>query len=402
MLTPTVRRVALLVALTLLGFGRFFSFPDGLFSRSAALRNQGPLTAFLVDAGSAPPACRSAQCTVTVVVPAPAVWRLRQQLRYISPPTQWIDAPLGRVFTRYGDGPYKWTTFANRSYETQYRIDFSSATATRSGEILQLKESLTVLQPGYVRSAKVVGADQQILLDRDFVKAEAPKHTGGTNRSYSALQFQPVPLAAMEIEYSELPTRLPQSGSWVRLHVTPPSSEPGAGPSDGGIDAQVVSVLLGDGLPRLVLRISPGESQMLLEERVTQEQATQVPAFAPIMTIDWTPANGGNSGPPVLRVPSSALVRDADGVRVWAVVADFAVPLQLNELEPGQQYSLVTELAGAQGLSIRAADWRALPGVDRAAIFKAANQASVLRSQPQLVSHPEAGLTPGIRLRARP
>lgn len=92
---------------------------------------------------------------------------------------------------------------------------------------------------------------------------------------------------------------------------------------------------------------------------------------------------------PGVAIGNEALAMDAEGARVWMLLAGRAMPIQVDVV-PGESGSFVSERPGALGLPIRPGDWRLMPSQARQAAHRAA--------QPAPMAHAHRLLLPGATL----
>lgn len=334
------------------------------------------------------PACADERCNVEAA-PLAQAQALLQPARLRLPPPQRLRPAAGHAFIHLGEGPLAPAIFQTGS------VDFVEVPTERRLPPGKRLAPLVVQGPGYLLSAKALHSGELIPL-------AAGVAAGAVIPMIDELIFQPVPaLLAIEVSGHGMP--VPQAGQALRLHLEAPPDDlaPGAARSRGAL-VELSLAYVQPATGTWALALPPRELARLLDERmdaVRQRGGDFLPEQV------WVELGAGLVDNRPHRLPAAAVVRDDAGARVWLAIDGRAVPVQVQELQRLPQHSLVVELPGPLGRTVRPQDWRAMDRAARQAVLQAqrgqgAEHAGLLHGQASVILRPN-GLVPGQPLRVR-
>lgn len=372
-----------------------------------ALAPDGPLTAYrLQPATAVSAACRSAACAVVTVKASEPDERQPVVVRYLAPAELRLTPPRKDQFfaetSASAQQGLQWVT-GQETLERRFPLRFELRDNAQPQASPQSPAPFLVPTAGYVRAALVEGSDDKLLLNGQLVGAANRPTSAGAPKRFSALIFQSVP-RILEVEVP-LHWRGPieaQSGLGLGLVLGTQVDDPLALRQAPGavVWAGLVSFTAQAQSLRLKLRLDDNGNQQLVIAQMQAQRSIGGAALPTQAVLELHLDESIRKSAPMVNVPASTLVRDAQGLRVWTLISDHAIPVAVQELRRMERGSLVIEQPLTLGVALRPADWRAMDAAARAALMGLRQHGGRLLSVgSQLIQQPNADLRPGARVR---
>jgi hypothetical protein len=363
---------------------------------------KGPLSRYQLGLDAdATPRCRESACTFAGAVPAPSREGYQAQGRLTLPSEMVLLPPPSQVFhQRYIEHPGSWVARREGS-SSDLELSFGSGAPVTGLQDRGPLHKVSVPQAGYVRKAIALAGDRR-RVDPSRRDRNGQPLTFDLPREYSEVHFQPLP-AELQVVLAEAPVLPPAEGHEVELTI----ALGGTGARDTvALTARHVATLPKQGaaaLPMMTLKLDALQSLRLSMALCAREHETAVPFEQLVVQVGWKGTGPRGTEQP-LRVPATAVVRDAAGARVWLALEERAVPVAVRELVRTEQHSVIIEVPGARGLPVRPEDWRALDSAARRAAYLHAKRPDALGSiqllsKGPVIHQPAAALRPGARVR---